>query len=189
VGAVTVISDWETAGIPWTEERWLAIGETNERIELFDGSILVSPAPTPLHQDISHLLTAALRRPARAVGLRVYEAVNLRLRNGRIPIPDVVILDPIDQRKSIIDVSACHLVCEIVSPGNPAADRVLKMHYYAQARIPWYLLVDPEPEVMLTLYRAEGDKYVEVAGGVPGESITLTEPVGVTLDPADLNEA
>jgi Uma2 family endonuclease len=188
VGAVTVISNWETAGIPWTEERWLAIGETSERIELFDGSILVSPAPTPRHQDVSHLLHLALRGPATAVGLRVYEAVNLRLRTGRITIPDVVIIDPVDRRKSIIDVPACHLVCEIVSPSNPAADRVLKMHYYAQAGIPWYLLVDPEPEIMLTLYRLEGDKYIEVAGGVPGESITLTEPVRVTIDPADLDE-
>ena len=79
-------------------------------------------------------------------------------------------------------------MCEVVSPSNPAADRVLKMHYYAQAGIPWYLLVDPEPEIMLTLYRAEGDKYIEVAGGVPGEPITLTEPVQITLDPADLDE-
>jgi Uma2 family endonuclease len=187
VSAVSIVT-WETVGMPWTEERWFAIGETNARIELFDGSILVSPAPTPLHQEVSHLLAAALRGPARAAGLRVFEAINLRLRTGRILIPDVVITDPVDRRKSVIEVPACHLVCEIVSPGNPAADKVLKMHYYAQAGIPWYLLVDTEPEIVLTLYSAEGDKYIEVAGGVPGEPLTLTQPVPVTLDPGDFDE-
>ncbi len=184
---MSIISDWETAGIPWTEERWLAIGETNERIELFDGSILVSPAPTPRPQKISRRLANALERGARAAGLEVYEAVNMRLRSGRIPIPDLVVVDPIDQWKSIIEAASCHLVGEIVSPSNPAADKVLKMHYYAQAGIPWYLLVDTDPEIVLTLYRAEGDKYVQVAEGIGGEPLVLTEPIQVTLDPAELD--
>jgi Uma2 family endonuclease len=186
VGAVSITFDWETAGIPWTEERWLALGETNERIELFDGSILVSPAPTPRHQNVSRRLANALERGAGEAGLKVYEAVNLRLRSGRIPIPDLVLVTPVDEWTSIIESASCELVCEIVSPSNPAADKVLKMHYYAKAGIPWYLLVDTDPEIVLTLYRAEGDKYIAVAGGVPGERITLTEPVRITLDPADL---
>jgi Uma2 family endonuclease len=181
------ITAWETAG-PWTEERWFAIGETNERIELFDGSLLVSPAPTPQHQHVSLALAMALLPAARAAGLKVFEAINLRLRPGRIPIPDLVIVTPIDRRKSVIDAAACRLVCEIVSPCNPATDRVLKMHYYAQASIPWYLLVDPEPELTLTLYRADGDKYLQYAGGKPGQPLTLTDPVHVVLDPADLDE-
>lgn len=182
------ITHWATEGYPWTEERWLAIGETNARIELLDGSILVSPAPTPLHQDISSMLAGTLRGPAKAAGLKVFEAINLRIRTGRVLIPDLVVVTPVDRRKSIIDAPNCRLVCEIVSPSNPGADKVLKMHYYAQAGIPWYLLVDSDPQITLTLYSLEGDKYIEVAGGIPGEAITLSEPVRVTLAPAEFDD-
>jgi Uma2 family endonuclease len=177
---------WEYAG-PWTEESWLALGATNERIELFDGSLLVSPAPSPKHQKVSRRLANAFDPAADARGFEVYEAVNLRLRPNRVPIPDVVIVTPIDDQRPIVEASSCLLVCEVVSPNNPASDRVLKMHYYAEAAIPWYLLVEIEPRMVLRLFRADDGRYVEQAVGRTGEQLKLTDPVDVLLDPADLN--
>src|SRR3982750_2686523 len=75
--------------LPLTEEEFLALGETHERIELFDGSLYVSPAPTPFHQRISRRLANALDTDPDNV--EVFEAVNVRLRPGRIPVPDIVI--------------------------------------------------------------------------------------------------
>ena len=101
------------------------------------------------------------RQPAAEAGLQVYEAVNVRLGSGRIPIPDVVIVDPIDPRVPVIDVAAVRLVAEIVSSNDPGVDRVLKMKLYAEARIPWYLLVEPWPtSLSLQLFRLEHHNYV-----------------------------
>jgi len=52
VSIVTAVPIAELDAIPWTEERWIALGETSQRIELFDGSLLLSPAPTPQHQHV-----------------------------------------------------------------------------------------------------------------------------------------
>ncbi|MFD0972184.1 Uma2 family endonuclease [Plantactinospora endophytica] len=172
-------------GGPWTEAEYLAFGETRDRVELFDGSLHVTPAPTPRHQHISRRLGNALEHGAEAAGLHVLEAVNVRLRPGRIPIPDLVVTGEIDFDESVVDGSAVRLVCEISSPGNAATDKVLKMHYYATARIPWYLLVEQETGT-LRLHRLDGGHYVEHAVAKPGDTLQLTEPVVAEIRPEDL---
>ncbi|MFY1596346.1 Uma2 family endonuclease [Micromonospora sp. WMMD737] len=170
---------------PWSEEEYLALGETQQRVELFDGSLHVTPAPTPRHQNISGELRAALRGPTREAGLRVLEAVNVRLRPGRIPIPDLVVTGPIDLDDPWIEAADVKLVCEIISPGNAATDKVLKMHYYAAAGIEWYLLVEQET-LTVHVYRRQGAHYVERSVTKAGETLELTEPVRATIRPAEL---
>jgi Uma2 family endonuclease len=173
---------------PWTEEEYLALGETLDRVELFDGSLLVSPAPTPAHQELSAELRSVLKPAARLAGLRVYEAVNVRLKSGRITIPDLVVVDPVDPSASVVDALAVRLICEIVSPSNAGTDRVLKRHYYAEAGIEWYLLVEQDPELALALLRLETGGYVEHAVGRPGRPLRLVEPVAVEIDPGTLTD-
>ena len=170
-------------GLPYTEEEFLALGECPERVELFDGSLLVTPAPTPRHQHISRKLANAL--DTSHGDLYVVEAVNVRLQAGRIPIPDIVITSMIDFDAPIIDADVVQLVCEIVSPSNASADKVLKMHHYAAAGIPWYLLVEQETGA-LHLYRLEGNHYVEHSVTHAGQLLRLKEPLEATIAPEDL---
>jgi Uma2 family endonuclease len=172
-------------GLPMNEEEFLALGETAERVELFDWSLHVTPAPTPRHQYISSEMMVALRPAARKVDLYVHEAVNVRLRQGRIPIPDLAITDAINFDELVIDAESVKLVCEIVSPSNVSADKVLKMHYYAAAGIPWYLLVEQETGA-LHLYELVGDTYRERSVTRAGEVLHLTDPVEATISPAEL---
>ncbi|MEV1285752.1 Uma2 family endonuclease [Micromonospora sp. NPDC049679] len=172
-------------GGPWTEEEHLALGETLKRVELLDGSLFVTTAPTPRHRRISRRLANALEPGAEAAGLHVHEAVNVRLKPGRMPIPDVVITEDIDFDELVVDAAAVRLVCEIISPSNAAADRVLKMHHYAEAGIGWYLLVEQETGA-LHLHRLDGRHYVEHSVTKPGDLLRLTEPVVAEISPEAL---
>lgn len=177
-----IFSDGHAMGEP----AFLDIDEAPERIELFDGSLFVSPGPNPLHQRISRRLANALDEGAGAAGLEVFEAVNVRLRPDRIPIPDIVIAAAdIDASQPLIDASAIRLVCEILSPSNAATDKILKMHFYAEAGIEWYLLVDPAAGTF-TLHTLHGTTYVEHATTEVGGILRLTAPVTAAIDTARL---
>lgn len=168
---------------PWTEEDYFALDESTVRIELLDGSLIVSPAPSGPHQQVARRLANGLESAANASGLCVIEAVNVRLRPGRIAIPDVVVSD--DDGKTIFEASEVELVAEVVSPGNAAADRVVKMQLYALGGIQWYLLVEVDP-VELRLFRLDNGYYVEDATARAGETLRLTEPFPLELATANL---
>lgn len=170
---------------PWTEEEYLGLGEDNERIELWDGDLHVTASPSPWHQRACRKLANALEEGADDRGLHVHWAINLRLKPTRIVIPDLTITSPIDFEDRIVPGRCAALVCEVTSPSNAATDKVLKMHYYAEAGIPWYLLVEHQA-ISLRLFRLQKGTYVEHSTAVPGEILRMTEPVTAEIRPESL---
>ena len=174
---------------PWTEPDYLALGVTNDRIELWDGNLLVTPAPNIRHQLLSHELTSAVKAAASAVGLLTVAAVHVRLGANRIVIPDLVVAAT-NGEGTMIEATDVRFVAEIVSPGNAATDRLVKMHLYAAAGIPWYLLVEPAgPEhITLRLHGLNGAHYIEAAAATGTTPLTMSEPFTLHLEPRSLLE-
>jgi len=176
--------NWLDHPDPWTEAEYLALDETGNRIELIDGGLWVSPQPVSGHQDLSSLLDALLRPVARAAKLRSSQAINVRLGVDRIVVPDITVAD---RARTVTTAEAREvvLVAEITSPSNAAVDRIFKRKLYAEARIEWYLLVEPNhptyDAVALQLLRLRGKHYVEHAAAEHGETLTSELPFPIEI--------
>lgn len=174
---------------PWTEDEYFALGETADRIELIDGCLWLKPGSPSGHQAISSLLTMAVVPAARAVGFWAVRAVNLRLVPQRIVIPDLVVFDG-SPLGDITEAAEVVLAGEITAPGTAALDRGLKMHFYAAARIGWYLLVEPDmtdyESVTLRLFRLQGEHYLEHAIAKHGEVLRSDLPFPLEISTEDL---
>jgi Uma2 family endonuclease len=162
---------------PWTEEDFFAL-PVDRRVELVDGSLLVSPATRGTHQWLSFELCAALRA-ACSRGQRVLQEVNVRLGPERILIPDIVVLAAADLSELYFDASQVLLVVEIGSPSTSRYDRTVKAQLYAGAGVPHLLRVELAGSVTGVLHRLEAGEYVEIARG---PVLSLSEPFPVELD-------
>ena len=138
--------------------------------EYWDGNVVLRPRETPRHEQCVSALANALR--VGLTDLQVLSGVAVRLGPGRIAVPDLVVAGPIDPDEPVVDADAVRLVCEVVSPASAVLDRVLKMHGYAVAGIPCYLVAEPDWGALHS-HELRGDTYVT------GSVMRLVQVTGV----------
>jgi Uma2 family endonuclease len=167
---------------PWSEDDYFALGETADKIELIDGSLIVSPRPSVSHQRIAFKLGLQLHHPATRAGLIVLPEINLQLAGGRVVEPDLVIAEDVPLDRRAIEAHEVKMVIEIVSPSNAGTDRLLKPALYASAGIGWYLRVEqPDGSVELNLHRLDGDHYAPAKTAGAGQNLMGDEPFGFII--------
>ncbi|MDP8971494.1 MAG: Uma2 family endonuclease [Actinomycetota bacterium] len=176
-----------SATLPWGARLQIAdlagVPEDGHRYELIDGSLLVTPAPSPLHQ-IVVLRLAQLLDAAIGEDLVVLPApVNFVISEYDVPQPDSIVARRSDLSERGVEGHA-QLVAEVLSPGTRPHDRGAKRLLYESARVPGFWLVDPSVPSFEALELRE-DHYVEI-GRVEGDE-TLRDPVfGVEITPLAL---
>ncbi|MFF4890087.1 Uma2 family endonuclease [Micromonospora chersina] len=170
---------------PWTEQAYLALGETVPRIELLDGGLLIGPPASLRHQVLVGGLADALAAGASAGGLDVLPMINLRLSGRRILNPDLVVTAISDVDALCVPAAEVLMVVEVAAPHTIVIDSLVKLRCYAAAGIELYLLIEQETLTM-HLYQRQGGHYVERSVTKAGEVLELTEPVRATIHPEEL---
>jgi Uma2 family endonuclease len=173
----------------YTVEDWLNLPETvGQRVELIDGSFVVSPTPLSTHQFCAKRLVRILDDAA-PDGLEALEAFGVRTAS-QVPVPDVVVGDAKVILRGVVALlpEQTHLVAEIVSSHNRRRDYHDKPRIYAEAGIPTFLRIElsgvaaPHVEV----FRLSGGAYTLAAKASAGQTLELAEPFPVTFDPRQL---
>jgi Uma2 family endonuclease len=159
---------------PWTEQDYLAMPEAEGlRVELVDGMLIVLSQPDGQHQKIATRLTREFERLL-PDHLDALSSVNVRLGPDRIVGPDVVVTrDLVDSK--VYEATSVLLVTEIVSPSSRRRDRVDKPSLYAEAKVPWYLLVERTPKLELILLRRQGMAYTKHTLAGEGDVLDLPD--------------
>lgn len=165
-----------------------AMPEDGQRYELIDGSLHVTPAPTPLHQLVSARLCAVLAQQA-PQGMDALYGIDVLCGRDDVLQPDAALVPTkaIFEGGRVIPADQIQLVAEIVSPSSARMDRVLKPMMYAEAGIPDYLLVElEEPAITWFQLARDGRSYTVRARAVGDDLLVMTQPLGIEIVPAAL---
>ncbi len=133
--------------------------ESNQPTELWDGELIMSPAPSFFHQKIVFRFQKALNDwvVAHRLGEVVGAPIDMVLSPHRVVQPDVAFIA--NERLNIIErgiMGPADLVLEVISLGGRNRDRIEKRDLYEQYGVKEYWIVDPESETVDVLELVNG---------------------------------
>ncbi len=172
-------------GLRMTADEFLNLGRTFERYELVSGVVIMSPSPTPKHQEIAGEVQFQIRAflQTHPIG-RVMHEVDVAMKDaqGRDVVyrPDVLFIAAERWQSAGTRLTVTpDVVVEVVSRDSRPRDNISKMEDYAINGVREYWLNDPLKGRM-AFYRLCDGRYAEVAPG-PGGFASEAVP-GFVLD-------
>ncbi|MDF0652186.1 MAG: Uma2 family endonuclease [Nitrospira sp.] len=166
---------------------YAAVPDDGCRYEMVDGGLLVTPAPSPLHQRVSKRLQRCLEAYFEQRGLgEVFDApVDVILTPHDVVQPDLVVVSQPTQVSERGIEGAPLLAVEILSPTTRERDRTIKARRYSTLGIAHYWIVDPEARGV-ECYALQGPQYVLCVEGQGPITITHPHFAQLTLPLSDL---
>jgi Uma2 family endonuclease len=173
---------------PATLEDFLAIPSPERFHEILNGELVRKALPSARHASAQSRLAGLLHpfdgegSPGQPGGWWIMTEVEVLLP-GKQPVrPDLAGW----RRERMVELPddfpvrlLPDWVCEVVSPGDPRRDTIVKYRDYARAGIPYYWLLDLAEQSLLALRLTDGHYAVQVEGRA-GDA--------VRAEPFDLSE-
>jgi Uma2 family endonuclease len=174
---------------PLTYDDLLDMPEDNNRYEIINGELVVTPAPIADHQRvlfrIGRLLDDFLQQSA--AGEFFIAPFDVILGPNDVVEPDVVVIASARGRvpgRQNSFAGPPDLVVEILSPSSQRTDLVRKMALYARAGVPEYWITDPERRELVINVLA-GGTYVPAEPDADGWLASDAFP-GLRVHPAEV---
>jgi Uma2 family endonuclease len=173
-------------GREWTVDDLDLLPDNGQRYELFDGVLVVSPAPVPGHQRAVFAL-ARLLYASCPPELEVFIApLDFRPNRARSFQPDVLVArrDQVGEKNLSFPPV---LAVEVLSNNSRSMDLVWKRAVYAACAVPHYWTFDPEPgapKATFTAMELVNGVYRDAAHAVGEETVRVERPYPVEVCPA-----
>jgi len=167
----------------WTVDELAQLPDDGRQYELFDGVLVVSPAPFPLHQRAVGALLHLLY-PRCPTDLEVFVApLDFQPTKRRSLQPDLMVV----RRRDVDDHGPLReplvLAVEVLSKSTAAKDQIFKRALYADSHVEHFWIFDPR-EPSLTTYRLRDGEYVQTLTAKGRETAEIGEPFPVSICPA-----
>ena len=176
-------------GDPWTVDDLDRLPD-DVHFQILDGSLLVSPSATSLHQRAAQQLADQLYAEM-PEDLDVQSPAGVQVRVSYLE-PDVAVVRTAvaDRNVKRFQPEDVLLVVEVISPSNAGIDRREKPIRYAEAGIPhfWRVELEGDRSPYVARYGLDGDRYAELGTVWSGEEETVDIGFPVTLRPAELTQ-
>lgn len=154
--------------------------EIDDKVELIDDVVYMTPAPTPLHQRICFKVAKILDGYVADKNCQMLQGVNVRLydeqkRKIGDVIPDISVFCHYKDLNSTFIDDIPTIIIEVVSPSTVYADNIKKADLYKRAGVKEYWIIDPNSKV-ITVWNFNTDEqtiYREIAYSYLYEGLSI----------------
>lgn len=125
--------------------------DDGKKYELLRGELVVSPAPSVIHQLVVKRLYLQLAKYLEPLGLvdTLFDvAADISWDDDSLVQPDILVVHPGDLSPKWSSVKRLRLAVEVLSPSSRRRDRLDKRTLYQEHAVETYWAVDPESELV-----------------------------------------
>ena len=188
MSVMTTPDVWADQSRALTVEDMENMPDDEFRYELDDGVLIVSPAPSFLHQRVVFRLAQVLDAGC-PPEFEVIPGLGVNINRFQHRVPDVAVV-LVESAETFFQERPPTLAVEVASPRTRLYDRNRKKDVYEQFGTVSYWIIDPDPgEPELTVFELRDGKYEQIAHVVGDQSYEATLPFAVTITPSALVQA